>query len=113
MAPRKYLERFGGAALVLLLVLAFARPAAAQRGSDEPTGPVLRLEAIEIRGEVSLPTAIISLSRRRPVFKPTTLEKDISREGLNFDLDLLRPSEQDLVPKKMDDLKALLAKERR
>ncbi len=76
----------------------------------EDAGPV-----IEIKGEVQQPTAIISLSRTRPAYKPSVIDSiktNYAETTLEMMANLIAPFEDEKLPRKIENLKAILAKER-
>ncbi|MBD3165851.1 hypothetical protein GF324_04590 [bacterium] len=75
-------------------------------------GQVLSLETIEIKGEAAEPLAIINISRTRPEYDSAYLQRDYTDELIPTEDDLFAPPEDQTSPKKMEELKALLAKER-
>jgi hypothetical protein len=75
-------------------------------------GQVLSLETIEIKGEAAEPLAIINISRTRPEYDSAYLERDYSDDLVPTEDDLFAPPESQKAPKKMSELKDLLAKER-
>ncbi len=76
----------------------------------DDAGPV-----IEIKGEVQQPTAIISLSRTRPDYKPSVIDSiktNYAETTLEMMANLIAPFEDEKLPRKIENLKAILAKER-
>ena len=65
-----------------------------------------------IKAEPDLPLALVSITRSRPLFKPMVIKKDISNISVFFEVSVISPPKRELQPKKIKDLKLLLAKER-
>ncbi len=71
---------------------------------------------IDIKGEVQEPQTISFPLRTRPDFIPASIDsvsKDFSESAFALLSNLIAPTEEEVKPKKIEDLKALLAKERR
>ncbi|HHE47006.1 MAG TPA: hypothetical protein ENL08_04820 [Bacteroidetes bacterium] len=78
--------------------------------------PGVPVGEITLKGEIQTPTAIITLSRTRPEFMPSTLEamdKDYANPAFLTLRELVQPASEEIHPRKMNDLDVMLARERR